>query len=93
MDDGIRAAEDAAIGGEEFHFEQRLAFLQTEAQPDPFRLEWSQMPAAADERFVGAPGPAGAEGAIGVVEDPAPDCFCNFCIHRNDWLKIFSRRF
>jgi hypothetical protein len=93
MDDGIGTAEDAAVACEEFHFKQRLTVLETEGQPGPVRLERGEMPATTGEQFVSAAGPAGAEGAIGVIEDPALDCFCLFCIHRNDWLKFFNRRF
>ena len=89
---GICATENAVIGGEEFHFEQRFAVPQIEAQPNPIRLKRGQMPAVMGEELVGAPCPAGAEGAIGVVKDPAANGFCCFCIHRNDWLKFFRCR-
>ena len=81
--DRVRASETFAVTREKDHFRERRLRRGTELRARPVGLKWSGLKVMAMEKGEEAVYGIGAEGAIGIEEDPGVRFvrFCCFCIH------------
>jgi len=85
----IGPAVNPSLRRQQSHLGKRFVPRQPKARRGPRGLERDRMEAAPNQAVMPAIRPTPAQGALGVVEQPAFDIFCNFCIHRNIIAKKF----
>jgi len=82
---------NGSVGYEQAHFRERVFFTDARLLPDPTFLQWHQVKMISAEQRSEPVRKCGTEPAMAIKENPASFvlCICNFCIHRNMWVKIF----
>ena len=92
IDHRLGAPNYLSIRRQYLQFKESRTRAQPESLADPRVLERCQTHIVTFEPRLESQSPRPANGALAIVKHPASNIFCCFCIHRNSWLKFFSRQ-